>query len=207
MLTISPRSLPNLDSIELHGFELFCSNTIPELAGLRSSGFWRNVVLPACYSEPALLHASIGLACASKSRAEQTIAPSNTYVQNKRLIAVAEYNKSIRFLQEHIEKHEEAGSLRIVLIACVMFTTFELFSGRVGKAAMHLENGRKLLIQLYRTPKKRSAIAGPDSESTRLYFAQRPESVEDYLINIFAHMDRAYSPRLFLLFHIVFWGL
>jgi hypothetical protein len=127
--------------MECFVFDRFRYKTIPELAGLRSAGFWRNVVLPACYSEPAILRASIALACASKSWAEKTSANSNISRQNKGLIADEEYNKSIRSLNEHIQKHREARSLRVVLITCVMFISLELFSNRIGKAVMHLEMG------------------------------------------------------------------
>jgi hypothetical protein len=188
-LTAHPNSLPNIDLAECQAFDLLCSKTIPELAGLRSSAFWRDVVLLVCYSEPAILHASIGLAFASKSWSEKTIAPSNTGSQNTRLIAVAEYNKSIRYLKDHFQNHKEARSLRVVLITYLMFIKLELFSGCVGKATMHLENGRKVLLELHRFRNRYSTTPESEKETMPLYFSPRPESVEDYLVNIFTHMD------------------
>jgi hypothetical protein len=44
---ISLKSIPFLNTTESNIFEVFRSKPIPELAGVRSTGFWQNVVLPA----------------------------------------------------------------------------------------------------------------------------------------------------------------
>ena len=183
-----PTTLPALDPTESRIFEVFRSKTIPELAGLRSAGFWRNVVLPACYSEPAILHASIALACATKMRVEQKSSPSDHAYHATGLISVAEYNKAIAHLKELI-KHENASSIRAILITCVVFATIEIFNGCVSKAIMHFDNGRKLLLQLRRSCRNCVTNPEPEINVTRLYFAPKPESVEDKLVNMFAHLD------------------
>jgi hypothetical protein len=183
-----PATLPALDPTESRIFEAFRSKAIPELAGLRSAGFWRNVVLPACYSEPAILHASIALACATKLRCQQKASPGDNAYRATELISVAEYNKAITHLKE-VMKHENSSSMRIMLIACVIFTAIEIFSGCVGKAIMHLDNGRKLLLQLHRFHRRCVTTPEPESKVTRLLFSPKPESVEDKLVNMFAHLD------------------
>ena len=187
MITLD--SLPTLDPMKSPIFEHFRSQTIPELAGLRSSGFWRNVALPACYSEPAILHASLALSCAHRFRAEQKSGRSQPSSQSIRLIAIVEYNKAIHSLNEQILEHENASSLRVILIACVIFIVLELFGGCLDKAVVHLSEGRKLLLQLGLTQNDDSAGARSENETKALYLAAEPESVEEKLVNQFAHID------------------
>lgn len=187
--TTTLNSLPSLDPIESRIFEHFRSQTIPELAGLRSGEFWRCIALPACYSEPAILHASLALSCAHKFRAEQKSGPNQPGTQGIRIIAIAEYNKAIRSLNERILKHEHASSLGVILITCVMFIVLELFGGCLDKAMIHLNEGRNLLLQLGLTGNNDFTGASPENETRTLYFAAKPESVEDKLVNRFAHID------------------
>jgi hypothetical protein len=185
----NPSILPNLDPPESRNFELFRTKIIPEFAGLRSNGFWRDLVLPACYSEPAVLHASLALSSAHKYRAEQYHDPCRTGAQNFLLNVMAEYNKAIRSLNKYIREHADTGSLRVILITCVCFIVLELYGGCVEKATMHLDEGRKLLLQLARTRNSKSTAMNSENEVQALYFAPKPESVDDRLVNIFAHID------------------
>lgn len=102
-------------------------------------------------------------------------------------MAVAEYNKAIHFVNDFILKNENARSLSTILITCVLFVVLELYGGCVDKAIMHLNEGRKLLLLLGR--RQNYILTGASSTDEALYFAARPESVEDKLINMFAHMD------------------
>ncbi|OCL04419.1 hypothetical protein AOQ84DRAFT_225993 [Glonium stellatum] len=170
-------------------FELFRSKAIPELASIRSTGFWHNVVLPACYSEPAILHASIALACEFGLCAEPKSSSQADDNESVRLDAVVEYNKAIYYLKEHITKQSNARSSRAILITCVLFITLELFTGRLQKATIHLDQGRKLLLQSYIAQSNGSTTDAPENETKALVFASNPESVEDELVNIFAHLD------------------
>jgi hypothetical protein len=182
-------SLPSLNPVESRAFERFRSQTIPELAGLRSGEFWRCVVLPACYSEPAILHASLALSCAHIFRAKQKSGPNQPASQDIRIIAIGEYNKAIRSLNERVLKHEYVSSLRVILITCAMFIALELFGGCLEKAMIHLNEGRKLLPQLGLTTNNGSTGAKSENETKALYFVAKPESVEERLVNRFAHLD------------------
>lgn len=173
--------------MESRAFEHFRPQTIPESAGLRSGEFWRCIVLPTCYSGPATLHAFLALSCAHIFRAEQKSGRNQLDSQGTRTIAIAEYNKAIRSLNERILKHEHASSLRVILITCVMFIVLELLGGCLDKAMIHLNEGRKLLFRLGLTLNDDFTGARSENETRTLYFAAKPESVEDKLVNRFTH--------------------
>lgn len=172
--TTSPDSLPSLDPMEYRAFEHFRSNTVPELAGLRSAEFWRCIILPASYSEPAILHASLALSYAHKFRAEQKSGRNQLSSHGIRTAAFAEYNKAIRFLNERIVNHEHASSLRVILITCMMFIVLELFGGCLDKAMIHLRGGRQLLFQLGLSLKDNITGIRSGSETRSLCFATSP---------------------------------
>ena len=187
--TTSPDSLPSLGPMESRAFEHFRSNTVPELAGLRSAEFWRCIVLPACYYEPAILHASLALSYAHKFRGEQKSGRNQLSSNGIRTAAFAEYNKAIRFLNERIVNHEHASSLRVILITCMMFIVLELFGGCLDKAMIHLRGGRQLLFQLGLNLKDNITGTRSGSETRTFCFATKPESVEDKLVNRIANID------------------
>jgi hypothetical protein len=98
-----------------------------------------------------------------------------------------EYNKAIQYLKEHTAKHSGAKSLAVSLIACVLFITLELFTGRIDKATIHLNERGKLLRSWIQNVS--STTNSPGRESRKPNFVLNPQSVEDELVSIFAHLD------------------
>jgi hypothetical protein len=174
--------LPSLDGSDSRIFELFRAHVIPGLTGMRSRGFWENVVLSGCYSEPALLHAGLALAYAMDTPGR----PREEHERDeKKIRAITEYNKSIQHLNRSLIDHNEASS-RTVLVACVLFITLELFLGRIETAIAHLDQGRKLLLQ--------SSVVGNakgdgENEIPTILLKAKPQSMDDHLISVFVHLD------------------
>ncbi|KAF4631597.1 hypothetical protein G7Y89_g6534 [Cudoniella acicularis] len=182
------KTIPFLNRSESITFELFRSQTALEMAGVRSSGFWQNVVLPACYSEPAILHASMALAHASRWRQVTRYKSGlGTGDDGMKLNVVNDYNKAIQHLKAHVSGDGNPSSLRVTLIACVIFIALELSTGRFEQATIHLNEGRKLLHSS--TQFFTSTPGNPEDETKTLLLASKPQSIEDELVGVFADLD------------------
>jgi hypothetical protein len=183
----SLKTIPFLNHSESATFERFRSEVAIEFSGVRSAGFWQNVVLPACYSEPAILHASMALANAGRRFQDA----------RSKLDTVNEYNKAIQHLKTHVRADGSPSSLRIALIACMLFIALELTTERFEEAIIHLNEGRKML-------RSSSLFNSEPDEARTLILAPKPESIEDELVGIFADLDLQYTyfgserPRLSL---------
>jgi Fungal specific transcription factor domain len=190
LLNIQPKPtktlkmIPFLTYSESLAFDRFRSQTVFEMAGVRSSGFWQNVVLPACYSEPAILHASMALSNASGWLKTPR---SPTGVDAMQLNTINYYNKAIQHLRLHVSKSANSSSLRITLISCVVFIALELSSRRYEEAAMHLNEGRKLLQSCHDF--NTSTNENQKVKSSTLMLKLTPQSIEDELIAIFVDLD------------------
>jgi len=182
-LTAALKAIPFLSQSEAVNFELFRSRIVLDMAGIRSSGFWQNVVLSACYSEPAILHASIALANASRWFRARSGAGKDIL----RLDIINDYNKAIQHLKKYVVGHAKPRSLRIALITCALFIALELSTGRFEQATMHLREGRKLLDSF--THVDISTTEYPKVEIKTLVLALKLESTEDELVSVFADLD------------------
>ena len=185
--TLSLKSTPSLADSESITFELFRSQTVREMAGVRSSGFWQDVVLPACYSEPAVLHASIALANASRWRRDPKGQSGLIDEKAARRDTIVEYNKAIKNLQVQFLKLDDLFSFRVTLITCVLFIALELCTGRILQAMMHLSEGRKLLHSSVHLAK--FTTNRPEAKKRAFVLASNPQSVEEELIGVFADLD------------------
>ena len=185
--TLGLKSMPFLNHSEAMAFELFRSRLVHEMAGVRSLGFWRNIVLPACYTEPAILHASMALVHASRwnqgPRGESGLVREDI----TRLDTVSDYNKAIQHLKAHVAGHDDPSGLRVALIACVLFIALELLTSRLEKAMIHLLEGRKLLLSSAQFVS--STTESAEVETKTLMLASKPQSIEEELVTLFADLD------------------
>lgn len=133
------------------------------------------------FCTPAALAGACGVSLKSRTKS------GRVDYQTPTLSVVMEYNKAIQYLKEHTVKNGGSKSLAVSLIACVLFITLEPFTGRIGKATIHLNEGRKLLLLWIQNVS--STTDSPGRESRKLNFVSKPQSVEDELVSIFAHLD------------------
>jgi hypothetical protein len=187
--TASLSCLPTLNALESRMFDFFRLDIIPELADIRSTIFWRHLILPACYSEPAVLHASLAIAYLRRCRAGQKSGLNRIEADSLRLTGVAYYNKAIRCVSEYLQNREIPTYLGVILMTSVLFVVFELYDGSLEKAILHSNGGRKLVLLLNRDRKALSNGTVSEYETQSMYFAARPDSVEDKIVNMFAHLD------------------
>jgi transcription factor-like protein len=183
----NPNSIPSLNYSQSVTFEFFRSRTMQEMAGIRSSSFWQNVVFPACYTEPAILHASMALANASQWRRLPRSKSRSIDNEARRVDTISEYNKAIAHLKVHFTDHHRLSSLRVILVTCILFIALELSTGRITEAVMHLEEGRKVLHSSCR--QITSDTERPGTATDIIVLPPKPQSAEDEIVAIFVDMD------------------
>ncbi|KAL2060228.1 hypothetical protein VTL71DRAFT_9623 [Oculimacula yallundae] len=148
-------TLPHLNDEERMSFDYFQSQTITKLPGLFYSYFWQKLVLQACTSEPAVLHAVIALGSAHRIEDESLRYRNRRSfdsqeidkIARRQFFTIQEYSKAINHLRNR-ETEDKCASLRVVIITCVLFVTLELLRGEYENARAHTESGWKLMREL-----------------------------------------------------------
>lgn len=112
--------------------------------------FWRTLVLQACATEPAILHAVLALGSAHQKETIKEGARENPLVarDSQHEFMLREYSRSIRFLQPHFSSRDKR-SIHVAFVACILFTFFENLLGRCATATAHLHAGLRLLAECY----------------------------------------------------------
>ncbi|KAH7124518.1 hypothetical protein EDB81DRAFT_619249, partial [Dactylonectria macrodidyma] len=173
--------------IERITFDWFRHRAMFKLSGVFSSRFWDSLVLQACSTNPAVLHAVLALGSAHKM--EMQIRPSNSgdlcarSRQQQMQFTLQQYNKAIACVQPLLSRTQpDIQSSRVVLIACMVFVCLELLQGRYIEGIKHLCNGMVLLNQL-RDTSRTSMSTGT------LLLSHAQDTVDDrYLIEAFSSL-------------------
>lgn len=112
--------------------------------------FWRTLVLQACATEPAILHAVLALGSAHHKETIKEGVRENPLMarDSNHDFMLREYSKSIRSLQPHFSSRDKR-SIHVAFVACILFTFFENLLGRYATANAHLHAGLRLLAECY----------------------------------------------------------
>ena len=153
-------------STEENGFfEWFKCRTAIKLPSLFVSAFWDTLVFQASVDEPAVLHAVLALGAVHNSEILQgdCLGSRDSYVNKQEKFMLQHYSEAINCLQSRCSVRNKA-SIRVALVACVMFVCLELLRGHYQTALTHLGNGMKLLSEI----RDRPEVAGNQTLTTRL---------------------------------------
>lgn len=129
-------------------FDWLMEKTTKKFAGLFRSDFWETLVFQASAQEPAVRHAVIALSAAH--RFEQSHDPWTIpaiYGFNAERFTLQQYNKAIYCLRVSTAS-DNKNSLRVALIACLIFTTLEYLRGQYTMGSAHLRYGIQLLANI-----------------------------------------------------------
>jgi hypothetical protein len=162
----------------------FTGQTATRLPGVFGSGFWDTLVLQASATEPAVLHAVLALSCAHRSTSIAGM-PVQASLESSgpdkhEQFCLRQYSSAICGLKPHFMSNTKA-SLRVALIACVIFTCLEFVRGHYQTAKSHLRNGLQLLGQL-----KVVSRGAQGTESPSL--SRNDQSVDGWLAEQFARL-------------------
>lgn len=172
-----PHSLPpSLSPIPALGgpneslaFEYFWHRTTIKLIGIFESFFWKTLVLQASSSEPTVLHA-VTAAGAAHRRQEN--------------LALKEYNKAIVHLGRNL-RGQDKQTLRLALMACLIFICIELLRGEFKAGHAHLQNGLQLLSEHLRHEERPGST--PKGHPPTL---KSPEdSIDNHLVEAFTPLN------------------
>lgn len=123
----------------------------------------------ASLEEPAIFHAMLALSSVHKrvwfgaEEIESKISPDRL-----EQFTLRQYNKAVNHLLQPRFTSEDKASIRVTLVACMLFVCLEILRGRYNMANVHLQSGIKLL-------------AGLDQVSKR-------EPIDDWLTEAFTRM-------------------
>ncbi|KAL1897572.1 hypothetical protein Sste5346_003875 [Sporothrix stenoceras] len=199
-----------LSSQECHWLDWFRWRTAVKMRGAFSMAFWDVLVIRASLEEPAVLHAALalstvhrrvgggeGMGISSNERMAVAEACSEEYT-------LRQYNKAIHHLMSSPATRGVLGSsgishgiasTRIMLVACMLFTCLEFMRGRFQTGSAHLQNGVRLLDNLYAGREKDgSSSSSPAVNSFRLvrdtyYPGENMDSIDQWLLEAFARMN------------------
>ncbi|QSZ35276.1 hypothetical protein DSL72_008145 [Monilinia vaccinii-corymbosi] len=162
-LYIGPRFT---DELEARYFRYFCQNSAAEIAGPLPTGIWSEIIPQVCEIEPYIAHGLVALGAFIKHRKEITNGSVSSSTHQHREYALREYGKSLRGMQEAIDKNT-GRSPRTALIACMLVFCIEGIQGHQASATLHATNGILMMYDLYQANMARCALgnqcaAGPE---------------------------------------------
>ncbi|KIM97364.1 hypothetical protein OIDMADRAFT_204080 [Oidiodendron maius Zn] len=140
-----------LSSEERSRFEFFRCRSSKKVQGIFSSYFWETLVFQVSTIEPAVLHAILALSSVQVAAVTDNCShPSSITLSipdKQEEFTLRHYIKAIGHLHPHLSaKH--TSSIRVALIACVVFVCLDFFRGHNKSAQAHLLSGLKLLTDI-----------------------------------------------------------
>ncbi|KAK6827435.1 hypothetical protein PG987_010776 [Apiospora arundinis] len=128
-------------------FEWFSCKASTKLQGIFCITFWSQLLPQACINEPAIMHAVLALSSTHQKNVISVGEPSPCSALDKSdEFALVQYSKAIQQLRPHLtSKNSSAASIRVALIACLVFANLEFLNGRYNIGIGHLHSGLKLL--------------------------------------------------------------
>ena len=144
----------SLDAQELHAFDHFRQRTAGQLAGHFASAIWEYLVLQVSHQQPAVMHAAIAVGSLYQSRQATALVSGVSGLENSSYRqAVTHYSKAIVKLRAYMEGANGENREEItttVLIACLLFISFEMLQGDQKLVISHLVKGLKILFEYCR---------------------------------------------------------
>jgi hypothetical protein len=130
-------------------FEWFLDRTVKKIPGIFTLDFFEMLLLPASFSEPAVLHAVLSVSCIHQIgtyEVEQVATKGLAHNINEKLV-LQHYIKATHELRR---SSDDKQSIRILLITCLLFAYLELLRGRFRTAKGHIFAGLKILQEKQR---------------------------------------------------------
>jgi hypothetical protein len=108
------------------------------------SELWSRTVLQLSNNEPAIKHGILALSIMHEWY-EGTLSMSAVHSHG---FAFVQYMQAVKHSNQLLTAYQEGkASLEMVLIACIIFTSYENLAGNFRAAGMHLRNGLRILDQ------------------------------------------------------------
>ncbi|GAB7326447.1 hypothetical protein MBLNU13_g10454t1 [Cladosporium sp. NU13] len=117
---------------------------------------------------------------------------SDTKETSQGQFALQQHNKSLGLMRKYInglQPNSTDADVLVVLVACLLFFTYEAFAGQDAKAALHLRTGLKIIHE------RRRPAGNPRSPSDRhiVVATSKPKCLFDVLVQTFIRLDSDYT--------------
>lgn len=146
---------PYFSALEHSAFQFFRRNMLNDIPGnFFDATLWHDHLLSQSMAQPALRYGIIALA-SMRVQSRKALGISDP------CFALKNYNKAIQEIANLTEQTGNVG-LQLVLIASLLFATFELHQGAYEKARLHLAGGYRVFGSL--DPSKNCATRSPESQ-------------------------------------------
>ncbi|KAB8302141.1 hypothetical protein EYC80_005589 [Monilinia laxa] len=137
------------EELETRYFRYFCENVAARIAGPLPTGVWSEIIPQVCEIEPYVAHGLVALGAFTKHHKEISNGSASSSPHQHREFALREYGKSLRGMQEAINKNSGL-SPRTALIACILVFSIEGIQGHQESASIHATNGIVMMYDLYK---------------------------------------------------------
>lgn len=136
-----PHRTRSFQSLEEHQyFRCFQDTTVVQLSGFLDAHFWGGLVLQACETESPVRRVAVAIGALNFQSNERHTSENQLLRQE---FAYREYSRAIKEIYE--ATHNGTHSLRTNLIACLLFTCFELINHNDEAAHGQINAGLKLI--------------------------------------------------------------
>lgn len=170
-----------------HGYlQWFRLRTAIKLRGSFEMRFWDTLVLRASLHEPAIFHAMMALSSMQKRCSTGTVVDGLSPDRDPDLIdrfTLRHYSNAINLLLQPRFASGDKESVRVTLIACMLFICVEFLRGNYATGNKHLQNGVRILELL---PKKQR---WKDQDRHSLSPNASGDDVDVWIIQVFSRMN------------------
>jgi hypothetical protein len=131
-------------------YEWFRLQTSKKVPGIFHSDFWDKLVFQVTLDEPAVLHAVLALSSIQKREVyfdKVSQGEEAGPLDSQQVFMLRHYTKAIGHLQSHFTV-QTRSSIRVALVACLIFICLENLRGHYKSAQTHLQSGLNLLEKL-----------------------------------------------------------
>jgi hypothetical protein len=127
---------------ERRALEFFFHRTAPQLSGFFSRAFWNGCVLQISINEPTIRYAMVAVSAMYEDEGMVGFSPV-AGTKGHTAFALESYNKAITSLVQVVKSNPE--SIRIPVMAAIIFVCLEFLRGHVDSALTHIESGVRML--------------------------------------------------------------
>ena len=172
-------------------YYIYQTQTANELSGVFSPDIWGRLILQACHKEDFVKHAVVGIAALHMTVQDSSVGDGSSprvisaslrerSVAHHRL-ALQQYSKSVKLMSSATQKQDD-GSLRNLLLGCILIACFENFHGDHHNAIRQAHIG----LTIYRDWLENEAKCGRKCQPG---ISPRPEILEHSIVCAMARLE------------------
>ena len=143
--SVAPASV-RVDERDMHMFQLFRLQIVPQMSGLFDNNFWHTSCLQASNVYPAIWHAALAVTSMYKRLQIKARTPAANQVRKADYHSgLRQCNESIKYLTLISQDGPTVAEQETMLLSCILLTGFFSLYGDPTTAIAHVNHGLKLI--------------------------------------------------------------